>query len=215
MDYQKDLFPLRPYRKTTWHLSDEFHRRSCPDRAIEIARLAGMELKIFAKIDRADRAYFEERIEPLLHQPHVTFIGEIGDDKKAHYLGNAVASISPIDWPEPFGLNMIEAMACGTPTIAFRHGSVPEIIDDGVSGLIVDTMEDAVRAVEKAKSMSRELGRKTFERRFTARRMAGDYLKLYRQIIGRDLSLSIRTIDMPTLARDAEQDKSSFAENAA
>jgi glycosyltransferase involved in cell wall biosynthesis len=186
-----------------------------PDRAIEIARLAGMELKIFAKIDRADRAYFEERIEPLLHQPHVTFIGEIGDDKKAHYLGNAVASISPIDWPEPFGLNMIEAMACGTPTIAFRHGSVPEIIDDGVSGLIVDTMEDAVRAVEKAKSMSRELCRNTFERRFTARRMADDYLKLYRHVIGRDLSLSVRTSDMPTLSGDAEQDQSSFAENAA
>ena len=186
-----------------------------PDRAIEIARLAGMELKIFAKIDRADRAYFEERIEPLLHQPHVTFIGEIGDDKKAHYLGNAVASISPIDWPEPFGLNMIEAMACGTPTIAFRHGSVPEIIDDGISGVIVETMEEAVRAVEKAKSMSRELCRKTFERRFTARRMADDYLKLYRQVMGSVLSLRVRTSDISKLAGTAEQDKLSLAENAA
>ena len=186
-----------------------------PDRAIEIARLAEMELKIFAKIDRADRAYFEEKIEPLLHQPHVTFVGEIGDDQKARCLGNAVASLSPIDWPEPFGLNMIEAMACGTPTIAFRHGSVPEIIDDGISGVIVETMEEAVLAVEKAKSMSRELCRKTFERRFTARRMADEYLKLYRQIIGRDLSLGIQTSDMPKLAASAEQDKLSIAENAA
>jgi glycosyltransferase involved in cell wall biosynthesis len=154
-----------------------------PDRAIEIAGLAGLELKIAAKVDRADRAYFESKIEPLLHQPHVTFVGEIGDEQKGDFLGNAVASLSPIDWPEPFGLNMIEAMACGTPTIAFRHGSVPEIIDDGISGVIVESVNEAVIAVERTRSMSRRACRDAFERRFTAKRMANDYVKLYHRCL--------------------------------
>ncbi len=160
-----------------------------PDRAIEIARLAGMELKIAAKVDRADRDYFESRIEPLLHQPHVTFIGEIGDLQKPEFLGNALACLSPIDWPEPFGLNMIEAMACGTPTIAFRHGSVPEIIADGISGIIVESVEAAVQAVHQVKLMSRLACRNVFEKRFTARRMANDYLQLYRERLKADLAL--------------------------
>jgi glycosyltransferase involved in cell wall biosynthesis len=184
-----------------------------PDRAIEIARRANMELKIAAKIDRADREYFESAIEPLLHQPHVTFIGEIGDDKKAEFLGNAVACLSPIDWPEPFGLNMIEAMACGTPTIAFRHGSVPEVIDDGISGLIVDTMDEAVSAVERAQTMSRELCRDTFERRFSAQRMAKDYVKLYRQRIEHDLPFGIRR--MNDRALDNDPDEQPLIESAA
>jgi len=154
-----------------------------PDRAIAIATASGMKLRIAAKVDAADRAYFEGTIKPLLSQPNVEFIGEIGDDQKADFLGNAVACLAPIDWPEPFGLNMIEAMACGTPTIAFRQGSVSEVIDDGVSGLIVESVEEAVAAVERAKSMSREACRNVFEERFTARRMANDYLKLYK-IVG-------------------------------
>lgn len=153
-----------------------------PDRAIAIATAAGMKLRIAAKVDAADRAYFEGTIKPLLSQPNVEFIGEIGDDQKADFLGNAVACLAPIDWPEPFGLNMIEAMACGTPTIAFRQGSVSEVIDDGVSGLIVESVEEAVAAVERAKSMSREACRNVFEERFTARRMANDYLKLYKLV---------------------------------
>ena len=153
-----------------------------PDRAIAIATAAGMKLRIAAKVDAADRTYFESTIKPLLSQPNVEFIGEIGDDQKADFLGNAVACLAPIDWPEPFGLNMIEAMACGTPTIAFRRGSVPEIIQDGVSGLIVESVEEAVPAVERAKSMSREACRNVFEERFTARRMANDYLRLYKLI---------------------------------
>ena len=154
-----------------------------PDRAIAIATAAGMKLRIAAKVDAADRKYFEGTIKPLLSQPNVEFIGEIGDEQKADFLGNAVACLAPIDWPEPFGLNMIEAMACGTPTIAFRQGSVPEVIEDGVSGLIVEGVEEAVAAVERAKSMSREACRNVFEERFTARRMANDYLKLYK-IVG-------------------------------
>ncbi len=176
-----------------------------PDRAIEIARLAGMELRIAAKIDRADRAYFEAKIEPLFHQPHVTFIGEIGDFQKPAFLGNALACLSPIDWPEPFGLNMIEAMACGTPTIAFRHGSVPEVIDDGISGIIVDNVEAAIQAVHQVKSMSRLACRNSFERRFTARRMAKDYLQLYRQRLT-DLPMETDSAADAALVDEAESD---------
>lgn len=186
-----------------------------PDRAIEIAGLAGMKLRIAAKIDRADRAYFENKIQPLLQLPHVTFIGEIGDEQKVDFLGNAVACLSPIDWPEPFGLNMIEAMACGTPTIAFRHGSVPEVIDDGISGIIVDSVEDAVQAVRRARSMSRQACRNAFERRFTARRMANDYLKLYRQRIEDDLSFGVRPLTASNLAHEPEPAQLPFVENAA
>jgi glycosyltransferase involved in cell wall biosynthesis len=186
-----------------------------PDRAIAIAGLAGMKLRIAAKIDRADRAYFESKIKPLLQLPHVTFIGEIGDEQKADFLGNAVACLSPIDWPEPFGLNMIEAMACGTPTIAFRHGSVPEVIDDGISGIIVDSVEDAVQAVRRARLMSREACRTAFERRFTVRRMANDYLKLYRQRIEDDLSFGLRPVTTSELADEPEPAQLPFVENAA
>ena len=154
-----------------------------PDRAIAIANAAEMKLRIAAKVDRADRTYFENQIKPLLDQPNVDFIGEIGDEQKADFLGNAVACLSPIDWPEPFGLNMIEAMACGTPTIAFRHGSVPEVIENGVSGIIVESVEEAVQAVERVKLMSREACRIAFEQRFTVHRMANDYLRLYEQTI--------------------------------
>ncbi|MFY9842427.1 MAG: glycosyltransferase family 4 protein [Terriglobales bacterium] len=160
-----------------------------PDRAIAIAAAAGMPLKIAAKVDRSDRVYFENQIKPLLGQPNIDFIGEIGDEQKADFLGNALACLAPIDWPEPFGLNMIEAMACGTPTIAFRHGSVPEIIEDDVSGIIVESVEEAVEAVERTKSMSRDACRNAFEERFTARRMAKDYLKLYERMTEKVLPL--------------------------
>ncbi len=169
-----------------------------PDRAIAIAKSAGMALKIAAKVDRSDREYFETQIKPLLGDPNVEFIGEIGDQQKGDFLGNALACLAPIDWPEPFGLNMIEAMACGTPTIAFRHGSVPEIVHDGVSGIIVDNVEQAVQAVEVAKSMSRAACRKAFEQRFTARRMARDYLKLYEQMLNPSSEFEEKTIGDPS-----------------
>jgi glycosyltransferase involved in cell wall biosynthesis len=157
-----------------------------PDRAIEIAVRAGVPLKMAAKVDPADREYFERTIRPLLNQPGVEFIGEIGDHEKADFLGNALASLAPIDWPEPFGLNMIEAMACGTPTIAFNHGSVPELIDDGVSGIIVQNVDEAVQAVGQAVLMSRRACRTMFERRFTSSRMAEEYLAIYEQILSPD-----------------------------
>jgi glycosyltransferase involved in cell wall biosynthesis len=152
-----------------------------PDRAIRIAEAAGMRLKIAAKVDRADREYFESRIKPLLAKPHVEFIGEIGDAQKGDFLGNAQACLAPVDWPEPFGLNMIEAMACGTPTIAFRKGSVPEIIEDGVNGFIVESVEQAIEAVRRIPQVSRESCRNAFERRFTTERMTDDYLRIYEQ----------------------------------
>lgn len=157
-----------------------------PDRAIEIATRADLRLKIAAKIDVVDREYFDRVVCPLLKRPNIEFIGEIGDEAKAEFLGNAIASIAPIDWPEPFGLNMIEAMACGTPTIAFEHGSVPEIIENGVSGIVVRTVDQAVEAVRQAAVMSRRAVRNSFKSRFTANRMATDYLAIYHELISEE-----------------------------
>jgi glycosyltransferase involved in cell wall biosynthesis len=155
------------------------------DRAIQIASELGVPLKIAAKVDRADKEYHEREIVPLLDNPLVEFIGEIGQHEKAEFLGKARALLFPIDWPEPFGLVMIEAMACGTPVIAFRHGSVPEIIEHGVSGFIVEDMEQAVAAASRVDELSRAHVREAFERRFTARRMAENYVELYRRIAKR------------------------------
>lgn len=150
-----------------------------PDRAIEIARRTGMKLKMAAKVDHADARYFEEKIAPLLDDPLIEFIGEIGDDLKAEFLGNARALLFPIDWPEPFGLVMIEAMAAGTPTIAWKAGSTVEVIDHGRSGYLVGSIDEAVAAVGECESLSRFGVRRCFEDRFTARRMAQDYLQLF------------------------------------
>ena len=153
-----------------------------PDRAIEIARRAGLPLRIAAKVDNADRAYFERQIEPLLADPLVEFVGEIGDADKSDFLGNARALLFPIDWPEPFGLVVIESMACGTPVIAFARGSVPEIVEDGVTGFVVHNIEEAVRAVRRVTELDRREVRHRFEQRFSAGRMASDYLEIYRQL---------------------------------
>jgi glycosyltransferase involved in cell wall biosynthesis len=152
------------------------------DTAVEIAQRTGMHLKIAAKVDRADRRYFEERVQPLLPGSTAEFVGEIGEEEKGEFLGNAKALLFPIDWPEPFGLVMIEALACGTPVIAFRRGSVPEVLEDGVTGFIVDGVDDAVRAVARIDELSRARCRAAFERRFSASRMAHDYLAIYRAI---------------------------------
>jgi glycosyltransferase involved in cell wall biosynthesis len=164
-----------------------FLGRICPekrvDHAIQIALEVGMPLKIAAKVDRVDREYYECKIRPLLASPNVEYIGEIAEHQKAEFLGNAFAHLFPIDWPEPFGLAMIEAMACGTPTIAFNCGSVPEVISHGVSGLIVKDVREAVSAVAEASTLSRAACRREFETRFTASRMAHDYVKLYEAIL--------------------------------
>lgn len=154
-----------------------------PDRAIEIASRTGMPLKIAAKIDKADVGYWKDMIEPLVatHR-NVEFVGEIDEHRKAAFLGNASALLFPIDWPEPFGLVMIEAMACGTPVIAFRCGSVPEIVDHGVSGFVVGSLDEAVGAVERLGQLDRARVRATFEARFTAERMGHDYLDIYRRL---------------------------------
>ncbi len=153
-----------------------------PDRAIEIARRAGLPLRIAAKVDAADREYFRTRIEPLLRFSHVEFIGEIAERDKGDFLGNARALLFPIDWPEPFGIVMIEAMSCGTPCVAWRAGAVPEIIDDGVTGFIVDSLEAAVQAVRHVGGLNRAAIRARFEQRFSAERMARDYLDIYRSL---------------------------------
>jgi glycosyltransferase involved in cell wall biosynthesis len=163
-----------------------------PDRAISIATTAGMKLKIAAKVDPVDRVYFESTVKPLLDHPNVDFLGEIGEAEKNDFLGHAYAYLFPIDWPEPFGLAMIEAMACGTPTIAFRCGSIPELIDDGITGFIVGSENEAVSALKRVAHVSRARCRATFERRFTACRMAKDYLNIYDSIV-EDLPLS-RTV---------------------
>jgi glycosyltransferase involved in cell wall biosynthesis len=152
------------------------------DRAIKIAIRCGIPLKIAAKVDRADHDYYDEVIRPLMDHPLVEYIGEIGDHEKSDFLSGAIGLLLPIDWPEPFGLVMIEAMACGTPVVAYDHGSVPEIIDEGLTGFIVEDEASAVRAVDRLSRLSRHAIRKQFEARFTARRMALDYLAAYHSL---------------------------------
>jgi glycosyltransferase involved in cell wall biosynthesis len=164
-----------------------------PDRAIAIARNLGIPLKIAAKVDRVDEAYFKEKIAPLIDGTDVQFIGEINELNKSAFLGEAMGLLFPIDWPEPFGLVMIEAMACGTPVLAFRCGSVPEIVDEGVSGMIVETIEEAIAAVPRLLAMDRRAVRKQFELRFSSARMASDYVHLYRRTLHRTEADTIET----------------------
>ena len=182
----KDLLAFSPRPSDYFAFLGRISPEKRVDRAIEIARRLKAPLRIAAKVDAADREYHDQTIAPLLQASHVEFIGEIGEDAKASFLGGARALLFPIDWPEPFGLVMIEAMACGTPVIAFRRGSVPEIIDHGVTGFIVDTMDEAVDAAARASELSRWRVREQFERRFTARHMAGNYLRLYERLAARN-----------------------------
>jgi glycosyltransferase involved in cell wall biosynthesis len=161
------------------------------DRAIEIATALGVPLRIAAKVDADDEAYFRTKIEPMLDHPLVTFLGEISEAEKATFLGDARALLFPIDWPEPFGLVMIEAMACGTPVVAFAHGSVPEVLDDGITGFIVDDMAAAIAAAARVERLDRRRIRATFERRFSATRMAEDYVALYERIVASQRRLAI------------------------
>ena len=159
------------------------------DIAIRLALEAQIPLKIAAKVDNNDAAYFAAVVKPLLNHPLIEFIGEIGDADKAGFLGNARALLFPIQWPEPFGLVMIEAMACGTPVLAWNCGSVPEIIEEGVSGFIVDSESQALRAIERAAGLDRKLIRSVFEQRFTARAMAEAYVRVYEQMKRRSTSM--------------------------
>jgi glycosyltransferase involved in cell wall biosynthesis len=156
------------------------------DSAIEIAHQAGMPLKIAAKVDKIDRDYFNETIRPLLNRPNLEFLGEIKDSEKNEFIGSALAMLFPVDWPEPFGLAIVEAMACGTPAIAFRRGSVPEIITEGITGFITDSIEQAAAAVPETARLDRARIRRYFEERFSAARMAEEYITVYRELLFHD-----------------------------
>jgi glycosyltransferase involved in cell wall biosynthesis len=155
------------------------------ERAIEIARRANVRLRIAAKVDRADEDYFEQRLKPLFALPNIEFVGEMNEADKPAFLGNATALLFPIDWPEPFGLAMIEAMSCGTPVIAWRNGSVPEVVEEGRTGIIVQSIDEAVAATIRVARMDRLAVRERFEERFSAARMAQDYLAVYRALARR------------------------------
>jgi glycosyltransferase involved in cell wall biosynthesis len=180
-----------------------FIGRICPEkgleRAIEIAGRAGMPLRIAAKVDKVDVEYYKTKIKPLLKGQGIEFIGEIGDSEKGAFLGDAAALLFPVNWPEPFGLAMIEAMANGTPVIGFRRGSVPEIIDEGVTGFVVDTADAALAVLPRALELDRRAVRRRFEERFSVERMARDYVALYEEALHR------RNADALVLAHTAPQ----------
>ena len=178
------------------------------DRAIEIARAVGLPLKIAAKVDRVDQVYFDSEIRPLLSLPGVEFIGEIDEQGKSNFLGNALGLLFPIDWPEPFGLVMIEAMACGTPVLAFRNGSVAEVIEDDVTGHIVDSVDEAILKIGSLIGLDRGRIRRRFEERFSSARMAQDYVRVYQSLLrevrestARHRALNGRLKLVPALAR--------------
>jgi glycosyltransferase involved in cell wall biosynthesis len=176
---------LKPTGKRPEYLA--FLGRISPEKglpnAIRVARRCGLPLKIAAKVDKVDTDYFAEEVKPLLRGPGIEFVGEISDEQKSEFLSGAIALLTLIDWPEPFGLVTIEAMACGTPVISFGRGAAPEIIDDGVTGFIVDTETEAAAAIGRLHNLSRGFVRKVFEQRFTSHRMAADYVNIYQKLI--------------------------------
>ena len=178
------------------------------DRAVTIARRAGIPLKIAAKVDKVDRAYYDAEIKPLMKEPGVEFIGEIGEREKREFLGQAMALLFPIDWPEPFGLVTIEAMANGAPVVAWRRGAVPEVIDEGVTGFIVDSIDEAVAAVARVATLDRRAIRYRFEERFTVERMAHDYVALYSDVLRRGST-------GPAVVNDIENDTAAERRDAA
>jgi glycosyltransferase involved in cell wall biosynthesis len=204
--HQRKPLPLANYAATIHHgIPPDLHRPSFEqgsylaflgrispekrrDRAIRIARAAGIPLKIAAKVDKLDEDYFRNDILPLIDGPGVEFIGEINEREKTQFLGDAAALLFPVDWPEPFGLVMIEAMACGTPVLAFHCGSTPEIIEDGVTGKVVDSEQEAVAALPEILSYDRHAVRRRFEERFTVARMAKDYVRIYRRLLNTRMS---------------------------
>jgi glycosyltransferase involved in cell wall biosynthesis len=180
-----DLHTFQPKPGEYLAFLGRISREKRVDRAIAIAKRVGMKLRIAAKIDRVDRAYFDEQIAPLFDDPAVEYIGEVGGKAKDEFLGNAYAMLFPIDWPEPFGLVMIEALACGTPVIAWPCGSVPEVLEDGLTGFLVESVEEAAAAVKRIPEIDRAGCRHVFEERFSAERMARDYLAVYQRLAKR------------------------------
>ncbi len=185
-----ELYTFRPEQGSYLAFLGRISPEKRVDRAIEIARRLDMPLKIAAKVDSVDRDYFDDRIVPLLNGAGVEYVGEVAEDEKDEFLGEAYALLFPIDWPEPFGLVMIEAMACGTPVIAYRHGAVPEVVEEGVTGFVVESVEDAVRATARVATLDRRRCREVFEERFTVERMARDYAAIYARRVEERLPLA-------------------------
>jgi glycosyltransferase involved in cell wall biosynthesis len=199
-----DLYSLRERPGDYLAFIGRFSPEKGPDTAIEIAKKAGVPLKIAAKVEKTDQEYFDTRIEPLLDSPLIEWIGEIGEKDKPDFLGGARALLFPIDWPEPFGLVMIEAMACGTPIVAFPRGAVREVMEEGVTGSVVDSVDAAVEAVGKLSSFARRSCRRAFEQRFTVDRMTRDYLEIYERLLERVPEKGAATRRRPEPGRPAE-----------
>ena len=180
----RDLYRYEPSPKPYLAFIGRISPEKRLDRAIAIATAVGLPLKVAAKIDRVDNAYYRQVIEPMLQgNPLVEFIGEVDDAGKQELLGHALALLFPIDWPEPFGLVMIEANACGTPVVAWRHGSTPEVIEEGINGTLVESMDQAIAAVQQIERFDRAQVRANFEARFSVARQAEDYEQLYHRLI--------------------------------
>ncbi|HEU4686490.1 MAG TPA: glycosyltransferase family 4 protein [Nitrospira sp.] len=178
-----ELYPFRPGRGSYLAYLGRICPEKRPDHAIEVAKRVGMPLRIAAKVDPVDREYYECQIEPLLAHPLIEYLGEINDEEKADFLGEATAVLCTYDWPEPFGIVLIEALACGTPVLAYRRGSIPEIIEDGVSGFVCDDLDSMVAAIDRLPLLDRRRCREAFEARFTVERMVRDYLEVYERLL--------------------------------
>jgi glycosyltransferase involved in cell wall biosynthesis len=178
-----DLYPFHPHSGSYLAYLGRICPEKRPDHAIEIAKRVGIPLRIAAKVDPVDREYFETQIVPLLDHPLIEFVGEIGDAEKADFLGDAAAVLCTYDWPEPFGIVLIEALACGTPVFAYRRGSIPEIVEDGVTGFICESLEDMVAKIDRLPLIHRQRCRQSFESRFTVERMVRDYLAVYERMV--------------------------------
>jgi glycosyltransferase involved in cell wall biosynthesis len=179
----RDLYRFQPAEGRYLAFLGRIAPEKCPDHAIRLAKATGIPLRIAAKVDPADQDYFHAKIEPMLDDPLIEFIGEIGDAEKNDFLGEALALVCPYDWPEPFGLVFIEALACGTPVLAYRRGSVPEIVEHGHTGLISDNLQEMIASVDGIHALDRRRCREAFEERFTVQRMVRDYLSLYEKIL--------------------------------
>jgi glycosyltransferase involved in cell wall biosynthesis len=178
----RELYTFHPRQGSYLAFLGRISPEKRPDHAIEIAKRVGIPLRIAAKVDQADRAYFEGQIEQLLDHPLIEYVGEITDAEKCDFLGDAAAVLCPYDWPEPFGLVLIESLACGTPVLAYRRGSIPEIIDEGVTGFVCENLEEMVGAIDRISLITRQNCRLAFEERFTVHRMVKEYLALYERI---------------------------------
>ncbi len=179
----RDLYSLHPNPGGYLAFLGRIGPEKRPDHAIEIAKQVGIPLRIAAKVDPMDQEYFHNEIEPLLSHPLIEYLGEITDAEKDEFLGNAMALVCPYDWPEPFGLVLIEALACGTPVLAYRRGSIPEVIEDGATGFVCEGLGEMTQAIQRIPEIDRRRCRRTFEQRFTVERMAQDYLRVYEQVL--------------------------------